>query len=234
MKTHILSGVAVLLASSLFATESTPNENVVAAAKALADKASYSWTTTVVVPESSRFKPGPTEGKTEKDGPTHVTMGFGQGTTEFFMKGDKAVVKMPDAGWQSLKELDDAEGPGRFFGMMIKAFKPPAGQATDLATSAKDLKLDGDAYAGAMSEEEAKAQLTFRRGGSDGPTVSGAKGSVKFWVKDGALTQYEFKASGKVDWNGNSFDSDRTTTVKIKDVDATKVSVPDDAKKRLE
>ena len=52
----------------------TSKGNVTAAAKKLAEKANYSWKTTTVVPESARFKPGPTEGKTEKDGFTHATL----------------------------------------------------------------------------------------------------------------------------------------------------------------
>jgi hypothetical protein len=234
MKKFILSAAATLFASSLIAAESTPAETVAKAAKALGDKSGYSWTSTVVVPESARFKPGPTEGKTEKDGPTLVSMSFGPGTTEFVIKGDKSAVKTRDDGWQSLAELDNAEGPGRFFGMMVKNFKAPATQAAELAASAKELKSDDDAIVGVLSEDEAKSQLTFRRGGGDGPSVSDAKGSVKFWVKDGALSKYEIKVTGKMDFNGNSMDMDRATTVAIKDVGSTKVTVPDDAKKKLE
>ena len=234
MKIQLLSVASALLASSLFAADSTPKETVVAAAKALGEKTSYSWTSTVVVPESAQFKPGPTEGKTEKGGATHVTMSFGPGSTEFILKGDKAAVKTQDGGWQSVSELENAEGPGRFWGMMVKAFKAPASQAAELAAGAKELKAEDGAIVGALSEEEAKKLLSFRRGGGDGPSVSDAKGSVKFWVKDGALSKYEFKVTGKVDWNGNTIDSDRTTTVEIKEVGSTKVSVPDDAKKKLE
>lgn len=234
MKKLILSSIATLVVSSLVAAESTPNETVAMAAKALGEKANYSWTATVVVPEGAQFKPGPTEGKSEKGGITFVSMSFGQGTTEFAIKGDKSAVKMRDDGWQSLSELDSAEGPGRFFGAMVKSFKAPAAQAADMAASAKDLKMDGDAYSGTLPEEEAKALLSFRRRGGDGPSVTNPKGSVKFWVKDGALSKYEFKVTGTVEWNGNSFDSDRTTTVEIKDVGTTKVTVPDEAKKKLE
>ena len=78
----------------------------------------------------------------------------------------------------------------------------------------------------------------FRRGGGgggggEGPAISNAKGSVKFWVKDGVLTKYEFKVSGKMDFNGNEIDMDRTSTVEIKDVGTTKVEVPEAAKQKL-
>jgi len=229
MKTSIVFGIIALTAASLVAAESSPKDDVSNAAKALGEKASYSWKTTVAVPAESRFHPGPTEGKTEKDGATRVKMTFGDNTTEFVMQGGKSAVHTEDGGWQSLSELDD-QGPGRFLGGMIRNFKAPAAQASELAAQAKELKKDGDVYSADLTDEGAKALLQFRGGNA---TVSDAKGSVKFWVKDGVLTKYEFKVAGKVSFNGNDRDVDRTTTVEIKDVGATKVEVPDDAKKKL-
>jgi hypothetical protein len=60
------------------------------------------------------------------------------------------------------------------------------------------------------------------------------KGSVEFRVKDGQLTKFEFKLTGKADFNGNEFDVDRDTTIEISDVGATKVEVPAEAKKKLD
>jgi hypothetical protein len=229
MKTSIVFGIIALTAASLVAAESSPKDDVSNAAKALGEKASYSWKTTVAVPAESRFHPGPTEGKTEKDGATRVKMTFGDNTTEFVLQGGKSAVHTEDGGWQSLSELDD-QGPGRFLGGMIRNFKAPAAQASELAAQAKELKKDGDVYSADLTDEGAKALLQFRGGNA---TVSDAKGSVKFWVKDGVLTKYEFKVAGKVSFNGNDRDVDRTTTVEIKDVGATKVEVPDEAKKKL-
>jgi hypothetical protein len=229
MKTSIVFGIIALTAASLVAAESSPKDDVTSAAKALGEKASYSWKTTVAVPAESRFHPGPTEGKTEKDGATRVKMTFGDNTTEFVLQGGKSAVHTEDGGWQSLSELDD-QGPGRFLGGMIRNFKAPAAQASELAAQAKELKKDGDVYSADLTDEGAKALLQFRGGNA---TVSDAKGSVKFWVKDGVLTKYEFKVAGKVSFNGNDRDVDRTTTVEIKDVGATKVEVPDEAKKKL-
>jgi hypothetical protein len=74
-----------------------------------------------------------------------------------------------------------------------------------------------------------------RRGaGTDGPTISNAKGSVTFWVTDGKLVKYQFHVSGTVSFNGNDRDVDRTTTIAITDVGTTKIDVPDDAKKKME
>ncbi len=226
MKNQVLFSAMTLLAGSLIAADSSPKEDVMGAVKKLSDQANYSWKTTVVVPESAQFKPGPSEGQTEKDGFTHLTLSFGDNTTQAVMKGDKAVVTNPEGGWQPLADLDNTEGPGRFLGRIIRNFKVPAAQARELATFAKELKKDGDVYSGDLTEEGAKAQFRFG-------TVSNAKGSVKFWVKDGALTKFEFKATGKVDFNGNEFEVDRTWTIEVKDVGSTKVNVPEEAKKKL-
>jgi hypothetical protein len=230
MKTSIVFGIMALTAVSLVAAESSPKDDVTNAAKALGDKTNYSWTVTVAVPAGAQFRPGPTEGKTEKDGATRVSMTFNDNTTEFVLQGGKSAIHTDEGGWQALSELDD-QGPGRFLGAMVHNFKAPATQAAELAGQVKELKKDGDAYSGDLTEEGAKGLLQFRRGGN--ATVSDAKGSVKFWIKDGVLSKYEFKVQGKVSFNGNDRDVDRTTTTEIKDIGTTKVEVPDDAKKKL-
>ena len=236
MKKNILFGTMALLAGSLLAADSSPKDDIKSAAKKLADKSNYSWKTTV---ESAGGggggRPGPTEGKTEKDGATCLSITRGGNTIEVVLKGGKGAVKSPE-GWQSLAEAAEGDqgNAGRFFARMLQNFKAPAAQAEDLASKAKELKKADDAYSGDLTEEGAKELLTFGgRPGGDGPTVSGAKGSVKFWVKDGVLSKYEFKLQGKVTFNGNDRDVDRTSTVEIKDIGSTKVEVPEDAKKKL-
>jgi hypothetical protein len=113
----------------------------------------------------------------------------------------------------------------------------PAVQAAEIVAGVKELKKDGEVIGGDLTEEGAKSLMRFGRrgggGGGEGPTVTGAKGSAKFWVKDGVLTKYELKVSGKMEFNGNEMDMDRTTTVEIKDVGTTKVEVPEAAKQKL-
>jgi hypothetical protein len=234
MKIATLFATAVAaLALSLHA-ESDPKADLTGAAKKLADQPNYGWRTTVVVPEDSPFHPGPTDGQTEKDGFTHLTLRFGDNTTQAVLKGEKAAATSPDGDWQSLAELESAEGPARFLGLMLRNFKTPASLAAELVSFAKDLKKEGDVYSADLTEEGAKSMLTFRfRGGSDKPSVSNAKGSVKFWLKDGALVKLEFKLKGTVSFNGNDFENDRTTTVELKAVGSTKVEVPEAASKKL-
>jgi hypothetical protein len=235
MKQTLLFGaMTAVLTLSLSAAGSSPKDDLTSAAKALGEKANYSWRTTTVVPEDSPFRPGPWDGKIEKDGLTHVTLSFGDNTSQFVVKGEKGAATTQEGGWQSLSEMESGEGMARFFGMMIRNFKAPAAQAAQLASYAKELKKDGELYTSDLTEEGAKVLLTWRpRSGGEGPKVAGAQGSVKFWLKDGALTKYEFKLKGKVTFNDNEFDNDRTTTVEIKDVGTTKLNVPEEAKKKL-
>jgi hypothetical protein len=231
-----------LLAGPLLAADSSPKADVKNAAAALGNQTNYSWRTTVEVGSNSRFRPGPTEGKAEKGGYTTLLMSFGDNTNEAVLKGTNGALKTPDNGWQSLAEAakDDGGGgfnPTLFLARSLQNFKAPAVQAADLYDQAKDLKKDTNGISGDLTEDGAKALLTFRppggNGGGEGPTVSNAKGSAKFWLKDGNLVKFQFHLQGTVSFNGNDRDVDRTTTVEIKDVNSTKIDVPDEAKKKL-
>lgn len=226
MKRLMICGAFLASAMVLSAADAGPKDEVAAAAKKLAEKPNYSWKTTVAVPEGTQWRPGPTEGKAEKDGFTCVEMSMRDSKTQVVMKGEKVAFTNQEGEWQTVAEAENAEGPGRFMARMMRNFKAPAAQAAELASGAKELKKDGDAFAGEMSDEGAKAQFRFGN-------VTDPKGTVKFWVKDGALAKYEFKVTGKVDFNGNQMDIDRTTTTEIKEVGTTKVEVPEAAKKKL-
>jgi len=235
MKKNFLCAIVLLTAGPLFAADSTPNDDVKSAADKLAAADSYAWKTTV---EAKQFRPGPSTGQTEKDGYTYLTFSMRDNTTEAVIKGGKAIIKTDD-GWQTLQEASKDNGDGqfnpiRFLAFRLRNYKNPAEEAANLAGKTKELTKSDDVYSGDMTEDGAKSLLNFRRpGGGDGPAVSNAKGTVKFWIKDGALTKYQFKLEGTVNFNGNDRDIDRTTTVEINGVGSTKVSVPEEAKKKL-
>src|ERR1041385_2467220 len=105
MKKIILVNAVALVAGTLLAAES---DDVKAAAKKLAGQDNYSWKTTVVVPEGSQFRPGPTEGKTEKDGFTWLSMSFQDNTMDAVVKGEKGAAKV-DSEWRSLSEMRSEE-----------------------------------------------------------------------------------------------------------------------------
>jgi hypothetical protein len=105
-------------------------------------------------------------------------------------------------------------------------------QAAELAAGAKELKKDGDVYAGDLTEAAAKNLLRFRTGG-DGPTVSNAKGSVKFWLKEGGSRNTNSRS--KATWTSTATTSRWTArpTVEIKDVGHDESDGADEAKKKL-
>lgn len=234
MKTKILFSLSSLVACSLLAGDPSPKDEVAGAAKKLAQQDNYSWKSTT---DAGNFN-STSEGKTDKQGLVALSLKFGDNTTEAFLQGGKGAVKSPDSDWQSLSELaanaGDQPGPRRFLGRMLQNFKAPAAQATDLADKTKELKKDGAVYSGDLTEAGAKELLTFGgRGGSQGPQPKNAKGAVKFWIKDGLLSKYELKLEGTVNFGGEDRDVQRTTTIEIRDVGATRLEVPEAAKKKL-
>jgi len=246
MKRNILLGAVLLCATSLVAADAA--SEVKAAAKKLSEKGNYSWKSNS---ESAgggggggggNRGGGPTEGKTDA-GTIQLSMTRGENTTEAVVKGDKGAIKTQE-GWQSLSQAAEAagggggggggRGGGAFLARSLQNYKAPAAEAEELASKATGLKKDGDAYAGELPAEAVKGLLSRgRRAGGDAPEISGAKGNVKFWLKDGALSKYQFNVKGTMSFNGNDREIDRTTTVEIKDVGTTKLTVPEEAKKKL-
>ena len=150
MKKRILFCALALTAGSLLAADS---DDVKAAARKLADQSNYGWKQTTVVPEGAGFRPGPAEGKTEKDGYTWLSMTFGDNTSLAVLKGDKGAAKL-EGEWQSLTELADGQpGPATFMARRLRTYKAPAAQAEDLAGKTKGLKKDGDMFSGDLTEE---------------------------------------------------------------------------------
>ncbi len=252
MKQNLLFIAVSLLTGSLLAA---PKEDVQNAVKKLSDAGNYSWKTSVQNAggggggggggrgRGGFFGGGPSEGKTSKDGTTIITSTAGENTFETVIKGEKSVIKTQD-GWQTMAELMAARGGGGGGGggqgggrggAALMRNRIPAAQAEDLLGKVKDLKSADGVYSGDLTEEGAKSLLTFGggRGGGNGPEITGAKGSVKFWLKEGGLAKFEVKVKGTVSFNGNDREIDRTTTIEIKEVGSTKVEVPEEAKKKL-
>jgi hypothetical protein len=234
MKRMSVFGLTVLTVASLLGAESSPNDAITNAAAKLARQASYSWKATTRLGNFTALS----EGKILRDGLVGLTINLGDNTTEVFLRDGKGAVKAGDEDWQSLAELAKAAGsepgPRLFLLRRLQNFKAPAAEAADLVAKTKALKQDGEAYAGELTEAGAKELLAFggRRGGN-APEPKNAKGSIKFWVKDGLLAKFELKLQGTLNFNGEDRDVDRTTTVEIKDVGTTKVDVPDAAMKKL-
>jgi hypothetical protein len=244
MKKNIFLGMMILAAAPLLAADASPKDEVTSAVAALGSAANYSWHSAVESPGGGgRFGRGPTDGKTEKGGCTWISMTRGDNTTIAVLQGTNGAINTPDNGWQSLKEATADDGGGGFNPMMFLArslqnYRVPDMQVADLVGAAKDLTSGTNGISGDLTDDGAKALLSFGppRGGNgdDGPTITNPKGSVTFTLADGKLVKYSFHVSGTMSFNGNDRDVDRTTTVEIKDVGTTKIEVPEDAKKKLQ
>ncbi len=225
-----------MLAGSVLAADSA--SDVKAAAKKLADKGNYSWKSVSESAGGGGFRVE-SDGKFDA-GTTALSWTFGDNTVEAVLKGDKGAVKT-DEGWKSLSEAAEAAGdggqgnPGRFLARRLQTYKAPAAEAEELAGKVKELKKDGDVHSGELTTAAVKELLSRfgRRPGADAPEIADPKGSVKFWTKDGVLSKYEYNLQGKVTFNDNEREVNRTTTIEIKDAGSTKVNVPEEAKKKL-
>ena len=164
-------------------------------------------------------------------------MSFGDNTTEAYLKGDKGAVKAPDQDWQSVEELAAAAGtepgPRQFLVRRLKNFKAPADDVTGILEKTKEVKKEGEVYSAELTEAGAKEMLSFGGRRANGPEPKNAKGSVKFWIKDGMLSKYQTKLEGTMNFNGEERDVDRTTTLEIKDLGTTKIEIPEAAQKKM-
>ena len=227
-------------------------DSVTAAATALGKAANYTWQTLQDFGPNSQYQ---TDGKTEKDGFTVVSMNIMSNTFGFVRKGTNFVIQLPDSGWQTVAEATQASrgglgsgdrGPGMII-PTVATLQLPAVEVTNLIALASDWKVEGEKITGTLTEDGAKAILGDRgrrNGWESAPRGTGgsglqafasnAKGTVTFWVADGVLTKYQTHITGSMDYGlGKSTGVDRTKTVTVKDVGTTKVVVPDDARKQL-
>ena len=247
MKRTVWSGVLVLAAIAP-AMAFDDKDDIKAAAKKLADAPNYSWTTTVKNNAENaggpgRMTPGPIEGKAEKDGVVWFSMKQGENSMEGAMKGEKFAFKVKDV-WMSIGDIPGAGGgqqgrpdPAQFMGRFLKNMKPGAAGVVDSIDKLQNLKSEGDGvYSGEFTPDGAKEQLSPNRGagGNFAPTVSDAKGTIKFWVKDGMIVKVESTLQGKMAIGQREMEINRTATTEFKDVGSTKLELPDEAKKKLE
>ncbi len=262
MKKTLFATMLAFCAAPLLLAEG-PADDVKAAAKKLAEADNYAWKQTTSMGQNSRFNPGATEGKAQKDGLVCLTTTRGETTMTTLIKNGKSVTKGQEGTWRTPEESaaarrgngggeggqgGDRRGRGAGnFGRMYQNFKAPAAQAEELAGKVGELKKTEDSITGALTEEAAKEMLSFggrgpRRDGQggqgggerQGPQVSNPKGTVTFWLKDGALAKMEVKVSGSMSFNGEDREIERTTTTEISGVGSSKIDAPEEAVKKLD
>jgi len=229
MKLHL--PILSILALSVIAAHADPKTEVTDAIKKLAAQSGYSWTYTPKTEGSeSARRQGPMDGKTEKDGFSQLKGEAGDITIEIAFKGEKMVVNY-NGDWLSTAEI----GENNRIVQRLRTFKRPTDEAATLVSKATALKKESDGvYSSDMDGAAAKEMFgLLGRRAAEAPE---AKGTIKYWVKDGQLAKYEFAVRGKITAGEEKREVDlsRVTTVEIKEVGSTKVSLPEDAKKKLE
>jgi hypothetical protein len=208
-------------------------EDVQAAVKKLEEAPNYSWTASYQNVARNGVVTVEHEGKAEKDGVTWIAGRNANAATEGAFKGDVWVVKTAD-GWKG--SADPAPEGGKpnlalFSANWLRTNKGTLARAGRLAEQVKDMKSEGNGvYSGDLTEEGVTS--TFDRGLA-GEKVADGKASVKFWVKNGVLTKYEVKASGKRILKTTETPSNFIRSVEFKDVGTTKIDVPAEAKAKL-
>lgn len=237
MKSIIASFFVTALASTCLLAADAPLAGQVSdAAAKLKAAPNYSWTVTTTTPPDAPFTPPPVKGQTS-NGYLRFTTTFGDNTAEVIAKGTKTAFKGED-GWQV------AVNGGGFspdmFALNMSRNGAPAEEAVVILKGIKEVKsLDGGAIGGELTPEAATDLMTFgphraANSNPDLPSPKNAKGSAKFWLKDGALVKFQTHLTGTVNFNDTDTALDFTKTTEIQEVGTTKFDVPDDAKKKLE
>lgn len=210
-----------------------------AAAQKLADAPSYTWTTSTEM-ANSQFSPAKITGKSLKGSYALITSERDGNVTTAVIKGEKGVLKT-DEGWKTAEDLRNAGGGGGggggrgMRGAMLLRTRPPADDVLRMVDKMGELKSAEGVISGDLTEAGAKELMSMGRGrqGGQAPETKNAKGSAKFWVKDGQLSKVQVKVSGTMSFNGEDRDIERTSTHEIKDVGTTEVKVPEEASKAL-
>ncbi|HWA10912.1 MAG TPA: hypothetical protein VG838_15840 [Opitutaceae bacterium] len=258
MKHPVLCGAAALLLAAGVVSASPTDAAIVAAMK-LADQPGYSWTATVVRDARSYT----IEGKTLVGGYTQVTVpaniampanpgmrgqvGRGSSDSEvlaIFKDDEKHVVETAE-GWLTPEELASRPtartGSGRRRGLVndlpLKfAVSLPHEDIGIIIASCAGLRVDGDIVSGQLSDTAAR--LLLLPPGQDEVTPVQAAGAFKLWISNGMLSRYEVQLTGIVTVGpargGKNVKTTQTVTVDLKDVGTTRLTVPPEAKAKLE
>lgn len=226
--------VALLSLATSLSFAADARDKITAAAKQLGAKPGYSWTTTTRESDGRGGPLGPIDGKTEKSGLTWLSFVVGGLPVEVYMQGTNGTAKAFE-GWQTFDEVARTGASPAAVIRYLRSYQTPATESAALAGKIKELKPVDDALAGDLPEDAVKEMLLIgarRREGQE-PQTADTKGSIKFWLQDGALTKYEINVQGKVTSGDRESVINRTVKVEIKDVGVTKLEVPAEAKQKM-
>ena len=240
----MVSALGVLGTAASLQAQSDAAEDLKKAARTLAGRESYGWSAASKSEDQedpeNQFRMGPIEGATGKDGftslKTKVVYEGTERTLEGAWRSGQRIFKTDRFDWSPVGWESKYGGGTETFHLrflishVVRNYRNPAADVEALIEEVKGLKAEGGGIYSAELTEKAVLDLCWRGPGYE--MESNAKGTVRFWVKDGVLAKYEFSLQGKRAYGKVTVN--RTTTIEIKDVNATKVTIPEDARKKLE
>jgi hypothetical protein len=218
----------VCLASTALAAD--PPQMVADAVQKLSDTRNFSWR--AITRETSQSLTVIEDGQTQEDGSTLIRLNSGGSSVQIALKGSTSVLNA-GGGWMTSDEATDQRQAVRFMSTVTS----PALVASRIASRLDNLRADGGEFVAQISGGEVNNvisplysldALRIR-----GVNESGAKATVKFWITEGRLTKYQVHATGTMSRGGTATPVDLTVTVDFRDIGKTKVSLPDQAKKKL-
>ena len=234
MRTVLIPGLVCRSSLLLFAADTNAQAEVRGAIQQLASQPNYSWTATPKAEGNAPLiRQGPTIGEVEQNGFTYFRFTLEGNPVQVALKAEKSAIKT-EAAWESAKELPEDR---RWIVRRLEGFKAPAAEAEDLLRICRTVRSEkGGSFAGDLTPNGVKALLLSRSRDDFSARVSpGAKGSVKFWIKNGMLAKYEYSLQGKITLTDHQqeFAINRTITVEITKIGSTKIQIPEEAKKKL-
>ena len=235
MKQALIIGLIGLLARTLSAAESSPQDRIASAAKQLGDKPNYSWATTIKEGDGSSAPFPGISGKANKGGLMCLTTMMGTTPSDVYMNGQKGTAKGPE-GWRTFDEIAKPGGFAAALVRYLRSNKAPSAECGALSGKLQNVKEEEGVLSGELKGAAAKEYLEFfitPFAGQEPPKIADPKGSVKFWIESGMLNKYEIDVQCKVIRGDQESEYHRATTVVIRDVGTTKLEVPEGAKQKL-
>lgn len=191
----------------------------------------YSWTTTSRAEGgTATWQLGPVQGQTDKGGATYFAGSFNENRFEVAIRGPRFALKRGEA-WESSEEL---ERTSPRLAQRIREFMTPAAEAAWLLERTTNLQSEAEGTFGGELTPAGVKEILGRWSRAEVEPV-GLKGRVRFWVREGVLTQYEYTLQAKlrVSEDRPAVEVHRTITAQIKGIGTTRVNVPEPAKKML-
>lgn len=126
-------------------------------------------------------------------------------------------------------------GPETSYSNLQNTLSRPHEEIAIIVAGASDLKVSDDVVTGTLSETA--AALLLVHAGQKNITPRRATGTVRLWVKNGALQKYETHLQGTLAVEGRDgrreVTVNQTATTTLSEVGTTKLEVPEEAKKKL-